>query len=438
MSMDDFYQAVLDINRTAVEHSIAQGIRLNDPEALLSPKGALFRAWFYQDSFMLDHWGTPGKFALAQYLVEQGLDIAQIESLNGPMVNRFLCEEEEAWKSWDILPDIASAYAVWKLGASLHYPCPDSTTPLRKLAHVAFYIGHNGNHYDSDSIAYYHTDRKQAFEMIQYVLDHECMPNILTKDATGSNILFDYPQAEYFIDHALHGMPIQCTFENVESTQQIVNTTNYLGITPLHQATLNGRLSAVWKLLQLGADPNSLSIDHHTPLHVAAYMQNGQAIGDYFSIYQVLLAYGAKEDVQNKLGKTPTDILHQAEAYKIQFYTYLRHYIHIADFTEWGHVEDPGHYYNTRFFYRFNFPDSQVPVLSTNSSDVIYQITGERGVVSCGENLHNWAWEIPKTIKESSQPPSSTLTYYCLNISQISDETLPLMDFLYARPELLA
>lgn len=52
-----------------------------------------------------------------------------------------------------------------------------------------------------------------------------------------------------------------------------VDSTNHYGATPLHWAARNPDPAAVESLLQFGASPSAVDMDHNTPLHYAA--ENG-------------------------------------------------------------------------------------------------------------------------------------------------------------------
>jgi|LauGreDrversion4_2_1035121.scaffolds.fasta_scaffold91062_3 ankyrin repeat protein len=48
-----------------------------------------------------------------------------------------------------------------------------------------------------------------------------------------------------------------------------VNHKDIFDCTPLHFAVINGQFKCAECLLALGANPNAVNVDGHTPLHVA-------------------------------------------------------------------------------------------------------------------------------------------------------------------------
>lgn len=57
-----------------------------------------------------------------------------------------------------------------------------------------------------------------------------------------------------------------------------VNTADYAGWTPLHEACSHGRLKVAKVLIMGGADVNATGPDDERPLHDAAYNGNKQVI----------------------------------------------------------------------------------------------------------------------------------------------------------------
>jgi len=55
-----------------------------------------------------------------------------------------------------------------------------------------------------------------------------------------------------------------------------------------------GHVETVMLLLENGAEPDALTLDHYTPLHIAA--KDGQAV-----VAQALLEHGADQSVQTKV-----------------------------------------------------------------------------------------------------------------------------------------
>ena len=74
-----------------------------------------------------------------------------------------------------------------------------------------------------------------------------------------------------------------------------VDQRNFDGDTPLHIAVLRSNYEEVLVLLEAGADPNSKGDMGYTPLHYASDPE----------IFDLLVKYGAKQNIKNEFGKTP-------------------------------------------------------------------------------------------------------------------------------------
>ncbi|XP_059145822.1 protein phosphatase 1 regulatory subunit 12C-like [Physella acuta] len=85
------------------------------------------------------------------------------------------------------------------------------------------------------------------------------------------------------------------------SVQLDINGLDTSGLTPLHNAVLEGNLAAVKLLIQHGADVNKKDVDTWTPLHAAC--ANGEA-----DIARYLLSKGASKDIKTNDGERPLDL----------------------------------------------------------------------------------------------------------------------------------
>lgn len=86
------------------------------------------------------------------------------------------------------------------------------------------------------------------------------------------------------------------------SLQVDISGINDAGLTPLHQAVLDGNMMAVRLLIEHGANVNKQDEDSWTPLHAAC------AEG-YADIAKFLLERGAKKDVLTEDGERPLDLV---------------------------------------------------------------------------------------------------------------------------------
>ena len=71
-------------------------------------------------------------------------------------------------------------------------------------------------------------------------------------------------------------------------------------------------------LLKHGADPNALSVDNETPLHVCAGF--GFTPWSSFTKGRILLEYGAAVDIKNRFGETALDIVKRGTSPPISIY----------------------------------------------------------------------------------------------------------------------
>ncbi|KAK7103633.1 protein phosphatase 1 regulatory subunit 27-like [Littorina saxatilis] len=85
-----------------------------------------------------------------------------------------------------------------------------------------------------------------------------------------------------------------------------INGLNNAGLTPLHQAVLEGNINAVLLLCSHGADVNRPDSDTWTPLHAAC--AEGHA-----DIVRLLLHKGAKKEVKTVEGERPLDLIDAAD-----------------------------------------------------------------------------------------------------------------------------
>ncbi|KAK3093691.1 hypothetical protein FSP39_018947 [Pinctada imbricata] len=112
-----------------------------------------------------------------------------------------------------------------------------------------------------------------------------------------------FPDELVFLDNikendipALHGMLRRA------SLQVDINGINDAGLTPLHQAVLDGNITAVRLLIQHGAEVNRQDEDSWTPLHAAC--AEGHA-----DIARLLLKHGASKEILTEDGERPLDLV---------------------------------------------------------------------------------------------------------------------------------
>ncbi|CAG2204914.1 protein phosphatase 1 regulatory subunit 27-like [Mytilus edulis] len=86
------------------------------------------------------------------------------------------------------------------------------------------------------------------------------------------------------------------------SLQVDISGINDAGLTPLHQAVLDGNLMAVRLLVEHGANINKQDDDYWTPLHAAC--AEGHA-----EIAQILLDHGADRTILTDEGERPLDLV---------------------------------------------------------------------------------------------------------------------------------
>lgn len=98
------------------------------------------------------------------------------------------------------------------------------------------------------------------------------------------------------------------------------NLLDSLGRTPLHYVRPHRRFDgALGYLLEAGCDPNVRDIDGNSPLHFAA------EYGNPFVISR-LLRFGAKPEIRNKEGETPSDVLRPTGPWWNSAYEQLRRF----------------------------------------------------------------------------------------------------------------
>lgn len=86
------------------------------------------------------------------------------------------------------------------------------------------------------------------------------------------------------------------------SLQVDISGINDAGLTPLHQAVLDGNLMAVRLLIEHGADINKQDADSWTPLHAAC--AEGHA-----GIIRLLLQHGADKNILTEDKERPIDLI---------------------------------------------------------------------------------------------------------------------------------
>ncbi|KAL8612885.1 hypothetical protein ACOMHN_038140 [Nucella lapillus] len=89
-----------------------------------------------------------------------------------------------------------------------------------------------------------------------------------------------------------------------------INALNESGLTPLHQAVLEGNYQAVKLLVTHGADVNKSDTDTWTPLHAAC--AEGHA-----DIVRYLLYKGARKDVKTLEGERALDLVDASDLHTI-------------------------------------------------------------------------------------------------------------------------
>ncbi|KAK0047002.1 protein phosphatase 1 regulatory subunit 12A [Biomphalaria pfeifferi] len=111
-----------------------------------------------------------------------------------------------------------------------------------------------------------------------------------------------FPDELVFLDN-IKGNDIQACHSMLRraSVQLDINGLDANGLTPLHNAVLEGNLAAVKLLVQHGADVNKKDVDTWTPLHAAC--ANGEA-----DIARYLLSKGASKDIKTNDGERPLDL----------------------------------------------------------------------------------------------------------------------------------
>jgi ankyrin repeat protein len=119
--------------------------------------------------------------------------------------------------------------------------------------------------------------------------------NIITQGATA--LILAVQQGAY--------EAVDCLLENGANIHERYNlvsrVTPTLGLTPLHAAAFRGALIMADRLLQRGAEINSLTKDGLTPLHVAVLRGNTLMV-------KLLLSKGAMSFIKNNAGLTACDI----------------------------------------------------------------------------------------------------------------------------------
>jgi len=85
--------------------------------------------------------------------------------------------------------------------------------------------------------------------------------------------------------------------ELIKTDPQLVHATDYNGNTPLHSATLHGRVQVVKYLLEKGAKVNVQNLAGMTPLHFAA--REG-----FLEVATILLSHNADVNIRNSQGWT--------------------------------------------------------------------------------------------------------------------------------------
>ncbi|CAG5136441.1 unnamed protein product [Candidula unifasciata] len=111
-----------------------------------------------------------------------------------------------------------------------------------------------------------------------------------------------FPDELIFLDN-IKGNDIQACHSMLRraSVQLDINGLDSNGLTPIHNAVLEGNLAAVKLLVQHGADVNRKDSDTWTPLHAAC--ANGEA-----DIARYLLSKGANKDIKTNDGERPLDL----------------------------------------------------------------------------------------------------------------------------------
>jgi ankyrin repeat protein len=121
---------------------------------------------------------------------------------------------------------------------------------------------------------------------------------ILAAIQIGGIISYDRWRPEKYIMKLIADNNIQGVRQLIQQRLWQANIIDMEGYTPLHQACTAASDEMVLLLLELGADPNSISNDKGTPVHWAVSKNSLIKLG-------YLIEYGASLDIQDYMGKTP-------------------------------------------------------------------------------------------------------------------------------------
>ena len=138
--------------------------------------------------------------------------------------------------------------------------------------------------------------RRNSFYMNKLLYKINQNNKIITKNLIKKN---DFEKLKYLIQEKRDS---QFEFEFLKIINNSdINTCDKDGNTLLILATMNGNLEIVKYLLENGANPNCVNLVKNTPLHYAI------AKNEYY-IADLLLQYGAKDNIENIDGLTPWQI----------------------------------------------------------------------------------------------------------------------------------
>lgn len=116
-----------------------------------------------------------------------------------------------------------------------------------------------------------------------------------------------FPDELVFLDHIKENDIVAINSMLRRASMQIdINALNEVGLSPLHNAVLEGNLAAVQLLVSHGADVNRRDTDTWTPLHAAC------AEG-HCDIVRILLANGARKDLKTCEGERPLDLVDSSD-----------------------------------------------------------------------------------------------------------------------------
>ncbi|XP_063312290.1 protein phosphatase 1 regulatory subunit 27 [Pelobates fuscus] len=110
-----------------------------------------------------------------------------------------------------------------------------------------------------------------------------------------------FPNDILFLDHIRQG-DLEQVGRFIRARKVKIDTIYLSGMAALHEAVLSGNLECVKLLIKYGADIEQRDENGWTPLHMAC--SDGHP-----HIARYLLALGARQDVVNSEGETPSELI---------------------------------------------------------------------------------------------------------------------------------